>query len=315
MLPTTEPTATVPVATEPPAPTVQNIQVEPTLPVTYVPNATLTQIPTPTLPPTARPASEEDSFCYRTPTVQRAILRDLQSSRCIGITAAELFRFENISSIESVQFQEGDFDWLVNLRDLLITGGHKDAPLPPGLFQELQSVVNATLATAGVAQSGLLSGLQNAQRLELTLGNNVNSSNTILDEDEIDTQRELPVDLLCDMPKLEELHLRFAGIIPDGFFDCVPELRILGIENYDKDSGTYNAANYRLNLSRLHKLEELRVPETPHRNDGRRRVILSDKSPVLVQASRYIRSDGPTSCPNYISDGSWIMCVSVTARQ
>ena len=240
MLPTTEPTATAPVATEQPTPTVQNIQVEPTLPVTHAPNATPSQIPTLTHPPTERSAYEEDDFCYRTPTVQRVILRNLQSSRCLGITAAELFRLENIGPIESVQFQEGDFDWLENLRDLSITGGHKDAPLPPGLFQELQNVVNANLATAGRAQSGLLSGLQSAVSLELTLGNNVNRSNTVFDEGEIDTQRELPVDLLCDMPKLEELHLRYAGRIPDGFFDCVPELRILGIDNYDKDSGTYN---------------------------------------------------------------------------
>lgn len=308
--PTPDPT---PVAA--PTPTVTSQPTEATPKPAPSPTIIPTLAPTDTPFPVPQATAESEEFCYRTPAVQRVILNRLQTTRCLGLTAAELFRIEDIDHMESVQFKDGDFGWLVNLRGLSIVGGDKETPLPTGLFRELQNVVNLSMTTIGQVQPGLLSGLESVTSMELTIGNNASGSSNIFNEEMIENQRELPVDLLCDTPELEELNLQFAGRLSDAFFDCVPELRILQIRNYDRDTGSHRAANYTLDLSPLHKLEQLTLPGTLNMNDGRRKVILSDRSPVLIQTSNHIRSDGPSSCPNYISDGSWIMCVSVTAKQ
>ena len=117
--------------------------VTPTPAPTSTPTATPKRQPTPSPTPTVtkpttlehtstpvtrpRSPSDPEAFCYRTPAVQRVILKTLQSNSCYGITAAELFRIEYLYSeqlleIPSNQLKAEDFEGLVNLKWITITG-------------------------------------------------------------------------------------------------------------------------------------------------------------------------------------------------
>ena len=335
--PTTVPTPTqgaTPTSVPTPTAVAMSSQAQPSVRKEPTPSPEPTETIAPTPNPTDTPVAESQSatdpeaFCYRTPAVQRAILATLRSTRCYGITAGELFRIEGFHSTDGSLykpqeqfFKEGDFDGLVNLKMISIFGGYRNAPLSPGLFRDLRNAIRVELKTASEVQPGLLTGLQNVQYLELTLGDNVTPQTPIKDAAVVN-QDELPTNLLCGTPRLEELRLGFAGRLSDGFFDCVPELRTIEIWN----NGLYGysiAASYSLDLSYLHKLERLTVPyitDSEFQESGEhgpRRVTLSGNSPLLLNAMtpiRDIRDDGPTFCPYYIGGSGWRMCVSVKVQ-
>lgn len=158
------PTATVMAPEQPTEPPEQSPTATPTpLPTsTRVPTATL--LPTPV--PTRTPLPKTGDICGRHPAVQNAILRTIGSSRCEGVSNAELFRILefSISTGNTIPLQPGDFDGLVNLQRLTLSS---EAPIPLGAFSGL-SVERMTL-TANDIEPGVFFGAD-VQRLYLSGG-------------------------------------------------------------------------------------------------------------------------------------------------
>ena len=100
---------------------------------------TPSKLPTPTPRPTATPTPSTDDICYRTPEVQKVILRELDLRACQVVTPGELFRIQELSSrgdetIRAAAFKPGDFADLPNLKRLHLQAGEMPEP---GVFDGL----------------------------------------------------------------------------------------------------------------------------------------------------------------------------------
>ena len=263
----------------------------------------------------ATPRQPHDTpLCQRSEGARRSLLKLLKAEDCSLVTPDELGRISaGRQAIFSDAYEKGDLDGLINMSSASIAGGDEDNPLPEGLFRDLRAVQEMSVVTAGDFLPGLLQGTGLLRRAYLANGyNSVRPPNT-------DTpsagappslasyQEELPPDLLCAAPWLAELHLWTPAVIPAGFFDCVPKLRLLEIGNLTPDE--QNAAEpYALDLRGLPFLTRLYAPRMPGSGNGLRPTLLSPESPLYRTMIQYAK-EGAGNCPRYIAGPYWMMCL------
>ena len=163
----------------------------PTATPTPTPTPTTAATPTPTLRPTVTPPPDTGNICYRTPEVQQAILDTLDIVACRVVTAAELFRIQELPRIEARAFKPGDFADLPNLYQLEISSETLPEPaifdglsgltvldfridsegqsvaLPPAMFASLPQLEGLALSCYCRMSADTLDGLPTLQGLSV----------------------------------------------------------------------------------------------------------------------------------------------------
>ena len=273
------------------------------------PSATPLTTPTPMVRPTpTRPQTSDNDICYRSPEVQRQILQYLKVSLCQAVTEAELFRIDDEMGIEAREIGPGDFQGLVNLRNLEV---EVPARIPAGTFRGLDNLETLHVNLHNM-EPGTLEGLSGLKRLVINI-----KSERELSEEELENprlasdllegllslealaiseygSRTLDSQLLQNLPTLESFSISFLlpetdtdtrFSIPAGLFGDNPLLKYIGIgkEYYWDDSARFTVP--RNVFAHLEHLQELRLPCCSASEDGNdHKVVINSKSPLFQAA-------------------------------
>ena len=121
-------------------------------PATAVPPATETPEPTATLLPPQK-YNPSDNICRRSPGIQNALIRKLQTSNCRIITIDELFRLNTeLTATLNESPRQGDFAGITNLRQLTIRveiPEGETGTVPDQLFHGMTKLEQLKLSSSG----------------------------------------------------------------------------------------------------------------------------------------------------------------------
>ena len=196
--------------------------------LTAVPTATTVATATPLVLPTP----SGPGICGRTPHVQQAILKALESTSCRYVTTDELYRITSYNRL-SGPLKAGDLHGFVNLEELTISVPEDAPPIPAGTFAgsavEELTLYNATLEQGAFAganiyhlrlysptlQSGALDGLTGLETLTMyspeslpTIPTESSKSLKQLDIHFSEPLPDIPANYLEHLPQLRKFHLQ-----------------------------------------------------------------------------------------------------------